>query len=29
MTQIEINEPQDPGKVVEWMEPVNDEQYGQ
>jgi len=28
MTQIEINEAQEPGKVVEWMEPVNDEQYG-
>ena len=29
MTHIEINEAQESGKVVEWMEPVSDEQYGQ
>lgn len=28
MTHIEINEAEEPGKVVEWMEPVSDEQYG-
>ena len=27
MTHIEINEAEEPGKVVEWMEPVSDEQY--
>lgn len=28
MTHIEINEAEEPGNVVEWMEPVSDEQYG-